>query len=106
MFDFRPHEVTLIFPGGEGTTDEAGTYIPGESTEEVVDAHVDIVSGNEYDRAQKVAADTNAVIYIDYREDVNESVKVRHGDQLYSVSAVISQGGLDETLGLYAKEVR
>lgn len=106
MFDFRPHEVTLIFPGSGGTYDEAGTYIPGESSEEVVDAHVDILSGNEYDRAQKVAADTNAVIYLDYREDISETVKVRHKDQLYSISAVISQGGLDETLGLYAKEVR
>lgn len=106
MFDFRPHEVTLIFPGGEGSYDEAGSYIPGESSEEVVDAHVDIVSGNEYDRAQKVAADTNAVIYIDYREGIDETVKVRHKNQLYSVSAAISQGGLDETLGLYAKEVR
>lgn len=106
MFDFRPHEITLIFPGGEGSYDEAGTYVPGEGREEVEDAHVDILSGNEYDRAQKVAADTNAVIYIDYREDVNETVKVRYKNQLYSVSAVISQGGLDETLGLYAKEVR
>ncbi|WP_029333038.1 phage head closure protein [Exiguobacterium oxidotolerans] len=106
MFDFRPHEIALVFPSTGGSYDEAGSYIPGDSPpDEVIDAHVDVLSGSEYERAQKVAADTNVIIYIDYRDDLDERIKVRHKGKTYSVSALISQGGLDETLALYAKEV-
>ena len=107
MFWDYPHDVTIIFPASEGTYDEAGTFIPGESVSEVVPAHVDVLSGSEYERAQSVSADTNAVIYVDYREDLDDArIRVQHGNKTYSISTIISQGGLDEVLGLYAKEVK
>lgn len=108
MFELRPHTVRYLIVG-ESTEDEAGTIVPGETTESAdIPAHVDTLSGRRLEIAQRINDETTAVIYMDWQElpDVDRVKHVETGT-LYSLTGPpINQGGMSESLALHVKEVR
>lgn len=108
MFELRPHTVRYLIVG-EPTEDEAGTIIPGETTESAdIPAHVDTLSGRRLEIAQRLNQETTATIYLDY-VDLPSLDTIKHVETgvLYTLTAPpINQGGMSESLALHVKEVR
>ena len=67
-------------------------------------ASVDPLSGREYFYAHQIKNAISHRIRIRYRTDVNEAMRIRHGDRYFSIESMIDMGERREFLEIRCQE--
>lgn len=82
------------------TKDAAGQVIEGWSVVRETWASIATLTGGEALRAQAIVASASVEIEMRYRPGITEAMRVRYGDRLYDIGAVIDVDMRHETLRL------
>jgi SPP1 family predicted phage head-tail adaptor len=78
--------------------DGAGGFTENWVDLKTIEAHIQPISGNEYYHAQKIQNPVEVDVYTPYDSDIQSTFRLKNGNEVLNIKAVLNQGGMNEIL--------